>query len=361
MVAGAALRSGAPLPTLHSKRLLDQVRERIRGLHYSRRTELSYLHWVKGFIRFHGIRHPAEMGGPEVEAYLTWLADARGVSASTHRQTLSALVFLYAKVLQVNLPWLASVGRPRVTKRLPVVLSRDEVAAVLVGLAGTLGLFGRLLYGTGMRIHEAANLRVKDLDFGQRAVIVRQGKGGKDRVVMLPQVLVPALKAHLQAVHGLWLQDVQTGHAGVYMPDALDRKYPRAGASWAWFWVFPQGKLATDPVTGVVRRHHLHEDAFQRAFKRSVQAARIPKAATPHTLRHSFATHLLQDGYDIRTVQELLGHADVTTTMIYTHVLRLGGSAVQSPLDRMGPTASPHHDGEAVSQMAQSRPPWDGR
>lgn len=340
LVASSAQRAGAALPPLQSTRLLDRVRERIRSLHYSHRTERAYLHWIKGFIRFHGIRNPVEMGGPEVEAYLTWLADSRGVSVSTHRQALSALIFLYAKVLQVQLPWLEAVGRPRVPKRLPVVLSRDEVAAVLAGLEGTLGLFGRLLYGTGLRIHEAANLRVKDLDFGHGALIVRQGKGGKDRLVMLPQVLVPALKAHLKAVHEVWLQDVQTGRAGVYMPDALDRKYPRAGAAWAWFWVFPQATLSTDPTRDVIRRHPLHEDAFQRAFKRAVQAARIAKPATPHTLRHSFATHLLMDGYDIRTVQELLGHADVGTTMIYTHVLRLGGGAVRSPLDRLGMPSS---------------------
>lgn len=298
LVEGSALRQPGALPALQSTRLLDRVRERIRGLHYSRRTELAYLHWIKGYIRFHRIRHPAEMGGSEVEAYLTWLADARGVSASTHRQALSALVFLYAKVLQLELPWLQSIGRPRAQKRLPVVLSHDEVAAVLAGLEGLMALFGRLLYGTGMRIQEAANLRVKDLDFDHRALVVRQGKGGKDRVLMLPQVLVPTLKAHLKSVHALWLQDVQEGRAGVFMPDALERKYPRAGASWPWFWVFPQASHSVDPTTGVVRRHHLHEDGFQRAFKRAVQAAHITKPATPHTLRHSFATHLLHAGYD---------------------------------------------------------------
>lgn len=335
LVCGSALRQPAALPALQSTRLLDRVRERIRGLHYSRRTELAYLHWIKGYIRFHGIRHPSEMGGPEVEAYLTWLANSRGVSASTHRQALSALVFLYAKVLQLELPWLQSIGRPRVQKRLPVVLSHEEVAAILAGLEGAMALFGRLLYGTGLRIHEAANLRVKDLDFDHRALVVRQGKGGKDRVLMLPQVLAPTLKSHLKSVHALWLQDVQEGRAGVFMPDALERKYPRAGASWPWFWVFPQATHSVDPTTGVMRRHHLHEDGFQRAFKRAVQAAHITKPATPHTLRHSFATHLLQAGYDIRTVQELLGHSDVATTMIYTHVLRLGGGAVCSPLDRL--------------------------
>ncbi|MFO1252931.1 MAG: integron integrase [Inhella sp.] len=325
----------AALPSLRAPRLLDQVRERIRSLHYSRRTEQAYLHWIRGFIRFHGIRHPAEMGGQEVEAYLSWLADARKVSASTHRQALSALVFLYAKVLQLQLPWLKDLGRPRQQRRLPVVLSPEEVAAVLAGLEAELGLFGRLLYGTGMRIHEAVSLRVKDVDFSHRALLVRQGKGGKDRLVMLPEVLVPELKAQLRAAHGLWLQDVQQGRAGVFMPDALERKYPRAGASWAWFWLFPQADRSVDPVEGVVRRHHWHEDRFQRAFKRALGAAGIHKPATPHTLRHSFATHLLQAGYDIRTVQELLGHADVATTMMYTHVLKLGGDAVRSPLDAL--------------------------
>jgi integron integrase len=339
----SALRFASPpggvqtLPPLRSVRLLDQVRERIRSLHYSRKTEQAYLLWIKGFIRFHGIRHPAELGGPEVEAYLSWLANERRVSVSTHRQALSALLFLYTKVLQTNLPWLRELGRPREQKRLPVVLTQLEVAAVLRGLSGLNSLLGRLLYGTGMRIHEAMQLRVKDVDFGQRAILVRHGKGGKDRTLMLPQTLEEPLREQLRQAHALWLQDTAQQRAGVQVPNALDRKYPRAGQSWAWFWVFPQARLSTDPISGVVRRHHVHEDGFQRAFKVALHGAGLAKPATPHSLRHCFATHLLQEGYDIRTVQQLLGHADVATTMIYTHVLKLGGGAVRSPLDRLSP------------------------
>lgn len=328
-------RPSQALPALQAPRLLDQVRERIRLLHYSIRTEEAYVHWVRAFIRFHGLRHPAQMGGPEVEAFLGWLAGERRVSASTHRQALSALVFLYAKVLQVDLPWLTDIGKPRVQRRLPVVLSQHEVAAILAAMEGEHRLFAQLLYGTGMRLSEGLCLRVKDIDFAHRAVVVREGKGGKDRVLMLPQSLEAGLREQLARAHVLWSADQAAGKGGVEMPDALERKYPRAGASWSWFWVFPQAQHATDPRSGVVRRHHMYDQTFQRAFKRAVQAAGGSKPATPHTLRHCFATHLLQAGYDIRTVQALLGHADVATTMIYTHVLQLGGGAVRSPLDVM--------------------------
>lgn len=324
------------LPALRAVRLLDQMRERLRMLHYSLRTEEAYLHWCKAFIRFHGRRHPAEMGGPEVEAFLTHLAAERGLAPSSHRQALSALLFLYGKVLGQQLPWMQDIGRPVPKRRLPVVLSVPEVREVLAQVTGEHLLLAQLLYGTGLRITEALQLRVKDLDFGHRAVIVREGKGAKDRVVMLPQSLVPALREQLGRVRAVWAADVEAGTAGVEMPHALDRKYPRMGASWAWFWVFPQDHHSTDPRSGVIRRHHLYDQTFQRAFKRAVQAAGIEKPATPHTLRHSFATHLLQSGSDIRTVQALLGHADVATTMIYTHVLKLGGGAVRSPLDALG-------------------------
>jgi len=329
-----APRPAPVLPPLQSARLLDQLRERIRYLHYSPRTEEAYLHWCRAFIRFHGIRHPAEMGGPEVEAFLNWLANDRGVAPPTHRQALSALLFLYGKVLCLQLPWMEEIGRPAVKRRLPVVLSKDEVLAVLAGLGGVHRLFAQLLYGTGMRLNEGLQLRVKDLDFTHGAVVVREGKGGKDRVVMLPQSLVPALKAQLDASRALWARDHAEGRAGVFMPDALERKYPRAGASWGWFWVFPQAAHSTDPRTGVVRRHHLYDQTFQRAFKRSVVSAGLTKPATPHTLRHAFATHLLQAGCDIRTVQELLGHSDVATTMIYTHVAKVA-DGVRSPIDAM--------------------------
>jgi integron integrase len=275
------------------------------------------------------------MGRAEVEAFLSWLAVERQVAVSTHRQALSALLFLYQKVLGLNLPWMASIGRPQRQPRLPTVLSADEVARVLALMQGEQRLLAQLLYGTGMRISEALQLRVKDVDFSYRTVIVRCGKGGKDRALMLPQSLVAALHEQLARAKALWEGDAQAGHAGVFMPDALDRKYPRAGAQWVWFWLFPQAGLSRDPRSGVQRRHHLHDQSVQRAFKRALVAAAIQRPATPHTLRHSFATHLLQAGYDIRTVQALLGHSDVSTTMIYTHVLKVGGGAVRSPLDAL--------------------------
>lgn len=328
------MKSGTEnLPPLRSVKLIDRLRERIRYLHYSLRTEHTYVHWVRAYIHFHGLRHPAEMGGAEVEAYLSWLATTRKVSASTHKQALSALLFLYGKVLGVQLPWMAEIGRPRTQRRLPVVLDAEEVRRVLALLQGEHRLLAQLLYGTGMRITEALQLRIKDIDFSRNTIIVREGKGGKDRAVMLPKTLLPGLQEQMAHSRVLWSTDQQEGRGGVEMPHALERKYPRAGASWPWFWVFPQATHSTDPRSGVVRRHHLYDQTFQRGFKRAVERAGITKPASPHTLRHSFATHLLQSGYDIRTVQELLGHSDVKTTMIYTHVLKVGGGGVISPLD----------------------------
>ena len=323
------------MPPLQSARILDQLRERIRYLHYSLRTEEAYVYWARAFIRFHEVRHPAEMGKAEVEAFLMWLATTRKVSSSTHRQALSALLFLYSKVLMVDLPWLEEIGRPREVKRLPVTLSPEEIARIFVHMDGEYLLLAQLLYGTGLRILEGMQLRVKDVDFTRNTIIVRQAKGNKDRAVMLPAKLVQSLQSQLVRSNALWAADRAAKLPGVFMPDALDRKYPRAGQSWAWHWVFPQATLSTDPRSRVVRRHHLYETTFQRAFKRAVEAAQIHKPATPHTLRHSFATQVLQSGYDIRTVQELLGHADVKTTMIYTHVLKVGGGGVISPFDRM--------------------------
>jgi integron integrase len=324
------------LPPLQSARLLDQLRERVRYLHYSRRTEEAYVFWCRAFIRWHGLRHPADMGGAEVEAFLSYLAADRGLAPSTHKQALSALLFLYGKVLGVSLPWLTEIGRPKTQRRLPVVLSVDEVGALLSNMPlGEHRLLARLLYGTGLRIAEALQLRVKDVDFSQRALIVRAGKGDKDRVVMLPQALHGELREQLAMARRVWAADVAAGKGGVEMPHALERKYPLAGSSWTWFWVFPQDHLSTDPRSGVVRRHHLYDQTFQRAFKRALSSAGIAKPATPHTLRHCFATHLLQNGSDIRTVQELLGHSDVATTMIYTHVLKMGGGTVRSPLDAL--------------------------
>lgn len=332
----------APSP---SPRLLDELRRQVRLLHYSLRTEDAYVHWVREFVRFHGLRHPSELAQPEVEAFLTWLASERQVAPSTHRQALSALLFLYQKVLRQQLPWMTEIGRPRAEQRLPAVLSTPEVQAVLERLddqqqrtGNPHGVVGRLLYGTGMRLLEGLRLRVKDIDFDRRAVVVREGKGRKDRVVMLPAALEQPLKEQLEHVRRVWQADREAGVPGVFMPDALARKYPRAEHAWPWQWVFPQASLSVDPRTDLRRRHHLLEGNFQRAFKLALVAAGIDKPATPHTLRHSFATHLLQSGYDIRTVQELLGHADVSTTMIYTHVLRLGGGAVRSPLDNLVPT-----------------------
>jgi len=325
-----------PLPPLKSTKLLDQLRERIRYLHYSIRTEEVYVHWVRSFIRFHGMKHPVTLGREEVESYLSWLANERRVAVSTHKQALSALLFFYGKVLGVQLPWMSEIGRPRTQRRLPVVLTRDEVDRIFQCLGGEHRLFAQLLYGTGMRIGEGLQLRVKDVDFDHRVIMVREGKGAKDRVVMLPRTLEPALKDQLALARALWQSDRTNGIGGVFLPDALERKYPRAGESWAWFWVFPQAAHSTDPRSGVVRRHHMDDQTFQKAFKRAAIAAAIGKPATPHTLRHSFATHVLQAGYDIRSVQELLGHSDVATTMIYTHVLRIGGNGVVSPLDRIG-------------------------
>lgn len=328
------MKSGTPsFPPLQSVKVLDQLRERIRYLHYSIRTEEAYVHWVRAFIRFHGLRHPATLTGVEVEAFLSWLANSRNVAPSTHRQALSALLFFYGKVLAVELPWMTEIGRPRTKRRLPVVLSADELSRIFCLLEGEHRLFAQLLYGTGMRISEGLQLRVKDLDFERSTIIIREGKGGKDRAVMLPQRLAPRLREQLTRARVLWNADRESGRGGVAMPDALDRKYPRAGASWSWFWVFPQDAHSVDPRSGAVRRHHLYDQTFQRAFKRALSQSGIAKPATPHSLRHSFATAVLQAGYDIRTVQELLGHADVATTMIYTHVLKVGGGGVRSPMD----------------------------
>ena len=330
---GAPASPSPPPAAAPPVRLLDQLRHRLRYLHYSLRTERAYVHWVRAFIRFHGLRHPRELGAAEVEGFLSDLVNVGQVSASTHRQALSALLFLYRQVLGQDLPWMQHIARPVPKRRLPVVLAPDEVARVLSLLDGEHRLFAQLLYGTGLRMAEALQLRVKDLEFNRLTLIVREGKGGNDRAVMLPASLCGALRAQLSRVHALWRADQLAGVAGVALPHALERKYPRAGQSWAWFWVFPQADVSVDPRSGVIRRHHAFEQTFQRAFKRAVSQAGIARPATPHTLRHSFATHLLQSGYDIRTVQSLLGHADVSTTMIYTHVLKVGGGAVRSPLD----------------------------
>ncbi len=316
-------------------RLLDQVRDQIRLKHYSIRTERVYCDWVKRYIRFHKYRHPLEMGAAEVEAFLSDLAVRRDVSASTQNQALAALLFLYKQVLKQELPWLGEVVRAKKPARLPVVLSIDEVQRILSQLDGDVGLIARLLYGGGLRLMKGVRLRVKDVDFSRNEIIIRDGKGQKDRVTVMPASLVLPLKQHITLVRAIHQSEVAAGRGDVYLPDALARKYPNAPWEWAWQYVFPAAGLSVDPRSGSVRRHHLDEKRVQRAFKRAVAQSGIAKLATPYTLRHSFATHLLESGQDIRTVQELLGHADVKTTMIYTHVQNRGGLAVLSPLDRL--------------------------
>lgn len=315
-------------------KLLDQLREQIRVRHYSIRTEAVYLKWVRQFIRFHGLRHPAEMGAAEVERFLSDLAVRRNVSASTQNQALAALLFLYKQVLHIELPWLDAVVRAKQPERLPLVLGREETQLLLAQCSGEVALIAGLLYGSGMRLMEAVRLRVKDVDFARREIVIRDGKGMKDRVTLLPESLRPALLAHLAWVKALHERDLNEGFGEVYLPFALARKYPSAPCEWGWQYVSPAGRLSNDPRSKVRRRHHFDEKRVQRAFKPALGAAGIVKPATPHTLRHCFATHLLESGQDIRTVQELLGHADVKTTMIYTHVLNRGGLGVLSPLDR---------------------------
>ena len=322
------------MPTLENPpKLLDQVQAALRMKHYSIRTERVYLDWIKRYILFHHKTHPAQMGAPEVEAFLSHLAVAGKVAASTQNQAKSALLFLYREVLAIELPWLDNVTQAKTPQRLPVVLTVSEVKSVLNRLDGTLWLMASLLYGGGLRLMECVRLRVKDVDFEMRQVTVREGKGFKDRVTMLPQSLIAPLQAHLARVRALHDEDVAEGYGAVYLPYALEKKYPNAAKEWGWQYVFPARSLSVDPRSGVTRRHHVDEKSLQRAVKRAAQQAGIAKPVTPHTFRHSFATHLLQNGYDIRTVQELLGHKDVQTTMIYTHVLNRGGKGVKSPLD----------------------------
>lgn len=316
-------------------KLLDQVRERIRVKHYSIRTETQYVHWTKRFILFHHKKHPKEMGAAEVEAFLTHLAVDGLVSASTQNQALSALLFLYKEVLMIDLPWLDNVVRAKRPQRLPVVLTRTETREVLMRMKGVYGLMANMLYGTGMRLMECVRLRVKDVDFERGEILIREGKGGKDRVTMLPSSVVAGLQAHLEQRRALFEEDKRIGKTDVFLPDALARKYPNAATEWCWQYIFSSGSYSVDPRSGVERRHHIDEKLLQRAMKKAVLAAGITKPATPHTLRHSFATHLLEAGYDIRTVQELLGHSNVATTMIYTHVLNKGGRGVISPLDQL--------------------------
>lgn len=316
-----------------SPKLLDRLRAEIRVRHYSLRTEQAYVDWARRFIFFHNKRHPKEMGAVELRDFLSHLAVDRNVSASTQNQAKSALLFLYREVLNIELPWLDEVISAKTAKRLPVVLTQVEMRDLLNAMSGTMGLMASLLYGTGMRLMEGLRLRVKDVEFSRREIIVREGKGNKDRVTVLPENVILPLTAHLEKVKALHERDLAAGFGEVFLPDALAVKYPNAPKAWGWQFVFPSPVRSIDPRSGVERRHHVYETSVQRAVREASRLAGIHKPVTPHVLRHSFATHLLQAGYDIRTVQELLGHADVSTTMIYTHVLNKGGRGVKSPLD----------------------------
>lgn len=318
---------------MNSPRLMEQVRDALRVHHYSLRTEQSYLQWVRRFILFHGKRHPREMGEEEIAAFLTYLAVKKNVAASTQNQALSAILFLYKKVLGIEPAWLEGVTRAKRPKRLPVVLPQETVRQLLGRVTGTNKLVAYLIYGTGMRLMEAVRLRVKDVDFNHRQIIIRGGKGDKDRVTMLPQKLIVPLQRQLEFGRHLFDLDRAEKTPGVELPYALARKYPNADKEWPWFWVFPARHRSRDPRSGIIRRHHIYEQSLQRSIKRAVRELGLASPVSVHTLRHCFATHLLDKGYDIRTVQELLGHKDVRTTMVYTHVLNKGGLGVRSPLD----------------------------
>ena len=314
---------------------MDQVSDVMRLKHYAFRTEQTYVSWIKRFIFFHDKKHPKEMGELEVEAFLTWLAVEKHVSKSTQNQAFNALIFLYREVLKRPLEGRIDAVRSSKKQRLPIVMSKEETQRVLSGMSGTTQLMAKLLYGSGLRLMECIRLRVKDIDFEINEIRVHSGKGDKDRLVPLPESIKPALKIHLERVKLIHENDLSKGYGEVYLPHALDRKYPNAGKEWTWQYVFPSTKFSRDPRKNIIRRHHMDPSSLDRAIKRAVKLANISKQISSHTFRHSFATHLLQTGTDIRTIQSLLGHNDVSTTMIYTHVLRQGGQGVKSPLDSL--------------------------
>lgn len=328
--AGQVLGFYVPNPKL---KFLAQCREACRFRRFSLRTEEAYLHWIRRFIVWSGKRHPKEMGAAEVRDFLTFLAVHEKVAASTQNQALNGLMFMYAQVLRLEVGEFGDFARAERPERVPVVLSREEVRLLLAQLVGTQGLIGRFLYGTGLRLLEALRIRVKDLDFARGQVIVRSGKGDKDRVTMLPTSLREELQSHLHRVRELHQGDLRVGLGAVWLPGALRTKWPQAGREWGWQWVFPSAELSVDPETEVRRRHHVSDAGVQRAIKQAAARAGLLKRVSPHVLRHSFATHLLEAGTDIRTVQTLLGHADVSTTQIYTHVMAKPGLGVRSPLD----------------------------
>ena len=314
-------------------KLLDQVRDVVRKKHYSIRTEQAYVSWIRKYILFHRKRHPKDMGEKEISQYLSYLASDQRVASSTQNQALNAIVFLYKHVLRIELGDFGNMERAKRPERLPTVMTKTEVGRVLAAMSGIYGLMAKLIYGSGLRLMECVRLRVKDIEFERNQVIVRDGKGMKDRSTMLPEQLKPSLLEHLGWVKTMHEQDLQEGLGEVYLPFALERKYPKAGREWGWQYVFPSERISKDPRSGKMRRHHISESGLQRAVHKAARSAGLAKPISPHTFRHSFATHLLEAGYDIRTVQELLGHKDVSTTMIYTHVLNKGGMGVQSPLD----------------------------
>jgi integron integrase len=341
------------IPAKNQPKLLDRLRMALRTRHYSIHTERSYVDWVRRYILFHDKRHPINMGHREIEQFLTSLAVVQKVSASTQNQALNAIIFLYKNVLFTQVGTLENVVRAKVSKRLPVVLTRIEIMSILDGMQGENRLIAELLYGTGMRLMEGLRLRVKDIDFERNLILVREGKGDKDRYTMLPRNLKAPLMEHLARVKRMYDRDLETGAGRVFLPNALVRKYPNANQEWGWQHVFPAQNTSRDPRTGIIGRHHVHESRIQKALHRAILRARINKAAHVHTLRHSFATHLLEAGYDIRTVQELLEHRHVSTTMIYTHVLQTPGLAVTSPLDRI--VRLPLHRGEGNTSRKKEK------